>query len=93
MGTTFTRLAVRARSRYNSRMRERYRAQAANAVTAFRVLATPAFVATALWADGGVTLGALAVVLFAMIAASDVIDGRLARRCASVSDAGRTFER
>jgi CDP-diacylglycerol--glycerol-3-phosphate 3-phosphatidyltransferase len=65
---------------------------AANALTALRVLLAPAFVAAVRGAAGAPTLGFVAFALFAICAASDVIDGRVARRRGTVSDAGRTFD-
>lgn len=73
-------------------MRQRVRPYAAHALTAGRVLLTPVFVALVLAAPGAAVLGWLAVLIFAAIAASDVIDGRLARRWGSASSRGRTFD-
>lgn len=66
-------------------------AQAANAVTLLRVALTPLFV-WAVWAadDGG--SGWPAAILFAAIAASDLLDGRLARRFGSASNTGRLLD-
>jgi phosphatidylglycerophosphate synthase len=65
--------------------------QRANLVTGLRVVLTPVFVAAlCLREHSGV--GVLAVFLFAVIAASDVLDGRIARRSGSESNAGRTFD-
>jgi CDP-diacylglycerol--glycerol-3-phosphate 3-phosphatidyltransferase len=66
--------------------------QLANLVTAIRVVLTPVFVAALCLhsrASGG---GVLAVLIFAVIAASDVFDGRIARRWGTESSAGRTFD-
>lgn len=65
------------------------RRQLANLLTGLRVVLTPAFIALARPADGG-GLGAAA--LFVVLAASDICDGRLARRYDSVTRAGRTFD-
>jgi phosphatidylglycerophosphate synthase len=73
-------------------MLQRLRPHSANALTAGRVLLTPVFVALVRAAPGTPLLGRLAVVVFAAIAASDVVDGRLARRWGSESNSGRTFD-
>ena len=67
----------------------RLRRQLANLLTGLRVVLTPAFIVLAWPADGG---GVGAAVLFVVLAASDVYDGRLARRYDSVSRGGRTFD-
>ena len=63
----------------------------ANLVTGLRVVLTPVFVA-ALCAADHTGVGVLAVFLFAVIATSDVLDGRIARRSGTESSAGRTFD-
>jgi phosphatidylglycerophosphate synthase len=73
-------------------MRARLEPHAANVLTALRVLLTPAFVVLVTTADGHIFRGVLAVVVFAAVAASDVVDGRLARRFGSVSPRGRVFD-
>jgi len=73
-------------------MLQRLRSHSANALTTGRVLLTPVFVAFICAAPGTPLLGWLAVVVFAAIAASDVVDGRLARRWGSASNVGRTFD-
>jgi phosphatidylglycerophosphate synthase len=65
---------------------------AANLLTAVRVLLAPIFVTAVLRSSGTRWLGWLAGVIFVAVAASDVMDGRLARRWASTSNAGRTFD-
>ena len=65
------------------------RLQAANLVTGLRLALTPVFIALA-WHAGRVGWGAGLV--FVVIAASDVWDGRLARRYGSASRTGRTFD-
>jgi len=65
---------------------------AANSLTAARVLLAPAFVALAVRAQHALLCGWLAGVIFAAVASSDVLDGRVARRWASTSNAGRTFD-
>jgi phosphatidylglycerophosphate synthase len=65
---------------------------AANGMTAIRVLLAPAFVTMAIRADDAPLLGWLVGAIFVAVAASDVMDGRLARRWASTSNAGRTFD-
>jgi len=73
-------------------MLQRLGPHAANTLTATRVLLTPVFVALIGAAPGTPVLGWLAVVVFAAIAASDIVDGRLARRSGSESNVGRTFD-
>ncbi len=65
--------------------------QRANLVTGLRVVLTPVFV-VALCVRDHAGVGVLAVFLFAVIAASDVFDGRIARRSGSESSAGRSFD-
>ena len=77
---------------YNTGMLQRLGPHAANALTATRMLLTPVFVALICAAPATPLLGWLAVVIFAAIAASDVVDGQLARRWASASNVGRTFD-
>ena len=77
---------------YNAVMLQRLGPHAANTLTATRVLLTPVFVALICTAPGTPALGWLAVVVFAASAASDVVDGRLARRWGSASTGGRTFD-
>ena len=64
---------------------------AANAVTALRVLLTPLFAWSVARSDGGLT-GWLAAALFVVIAASDFVDGRLARRLGAASHVGRLLD-
>lgn len=73
-------------------MLHRFGPHAADLLTALRVVLTPVFVAAVLRADGARVGGVLAVLCFAVIAASDVYDGRLARRWGSASDTGRVFD-
>lgn len=73
-------------------MLRRFAPHAANLLTAMRVVLTPVFVAAVLRVDGARIGGVLAVVCFAAIAASDVYDGRVARRWGSAGDAGRMFD-
>ncbi|HXQ23645.1 MAG TPA: CDP-alcohol phosphatidyltransferase family protein [Candidatus Acidoferrales bacterium] len=73
-------------------MLRRFGPHAANLLTALRVVLTPVFVAAVLRADVARADGGLAVVCFAVVAASDVYDGRVARRWGSASDAGRMFD-
>ena len=68
------------------------RPHAANALTALRVVLTPVFVVAVSASGGAHTWSAAAVAVFAVVAASDVWDGRLARRAGTDSDAGRTFD-
>jgi phosphatidylglycerophosphate synthase len=65
---------------------------AANLLTAVRVLLAPMFVAAVLRSSGTRLLGWMAGAIFVAVAVSDVMDGRLARRWASTSNAGRTFD-
>jgi phosphatidylglycerophosphate synthase len=77
---------------YNTPMFQRFGRHAANALTAGRMLLTPLFVVLICAAPARPLLGWLAVLVFACIAASDVIDGRLARQSGSASSGGRTFD-
>jgi phosphatidylglycerophosphate synthase len=70
----------------------RLRLNAANALTASRVLLAPALVALIWQADAQRIWGVLAVVVFGAVAASDVWDGRLARRLGTESSAGQVFD-
>ncbi|MCK6553505.1 CDP-alcohol phosphatidyltransferase family protein [Candidatus Binatia bacterium] len=63
----------------------------ANALTALRVALTPVFVFLVV-GDAEAWWGGLAVPVFALVAASDVVDGRLARRAGTASRAGRVFD-
>jgi len=65
------------------------RLQAANLLTGLRLALTPAFIALAWPADRA---GWDAALLFIVIAATDVWDGRLARRYGTVSRFGRTCD-
>jgi phosphatidylglycerophosphate synthase len=73
-------------------MLQRLGPHAANVLTAGRVLLTPLFVALICGAPWRPRLGWLAILVFAGVAATDVIDGRLARRWGTASTAGRTFD-
>ncbi len=73
-------------------MLRRFGPYTANLLTALRVVLTPVFVTAVFLADGTRDAGILAVACFATIAATDVYDGRVARRWASASSAGRTFD-
>jgi phosphatidylglycerophosphate synthase len=73
-------------------MSQRFGPHAANTLTAGRVLLTPVFVALIAAAPTTRVLGWVAVVVFAAIAASDVLDGRLARHWDAASVRGRTFD-
>ena len=73
-------------------MRTRLRPYAANGLTALRVLLAPLFVVLIRNADQYRSLGWLAVGVFAAAAASDVWDGRVARRLGSDSSSGRVFD-
>jgi len=77
---------------YNAAMLQRLGPNAANTLTAARILLTPLFVALICAAPATPLLGWIAVVVFAAIAASDVLDGRLARRWGSESNVGRMFD-
>jgi CDP-diacylglycerol--glycerol-3-phosphate 3-phosphatidyltransferase len=65
---------------------------AANLMTAARIALTPLFVALAISAPQHRAAGVIAVLVFAAIAASDVWDGRVARRFGRESAAGRIFD-
>lgn len=73
-------------------MSELLRAQSANLLTGLRVALTPAFMAAVWTAPGHPARGALAAGVFIVVAASDVWDGRLARRYRQESAAGRLFD-
>ena len=73
-------------------MMRRIGPHAANALTGTRVLLTPIFVGSICAATTRALCGWVAVLVFAAVAASDVIDGRLARRLGAASSAGRTFD-
>lgn len=64
----------------------------ANLLTALRLAVTPLFVAAIWCANASHTCGVLAGALFALAAASDVMDGRAARRWGSASIGGRAFD-
>ncbi len=66
-------------------------AQAANAVTLLRLLLTPLFVLAVFAADDGAG-GWPAALLFTLIAASDLLDGHLARRFGTASARGRLLD-
>lgn len=63
---------------------------AANLVSVSRVALSPVYVALVL--DGRPALGWLAGLIFALVALSDVVDGRIARRFASESPIGRFLD-
>jgi phosphatidylglycerophosphate synthase len=73
-------------------MLQRLGPHSANVLTAARVLLTPVFVGLICAANAEPLFGWLAVLVFAAVAASDVIDGRLARRSGTASSAGGTFD-
>jgi phosphatidylglycerophosphate synthase len=66
------------------------RRQAANAVTLLRLLLVPPFLLSVAGAGG--TPAWLAAPLFLFIAASDVVDGCVARRLGTTSSRGRAFD-
>jgi CDP-diacylglycerol--glycerol-3-phosphate 3-phosphatidyltransferase len=68
------------------------RPDAANTLTALRLVLAPVFAVAVRGAVEAPVLGAVAVAVFAVCAASDVIDGRLARSRGTASNAGRTFD-
>jgi phosphatidylglycerophosphate synthase len=72
-------------------MRRPLRAHAANALTALRVVLTPVF-ARLVYVGDTPRVGALAAAIFAVVAATDVWDGRIARRWDSASTVGRAFD-
>jgi phosphatidylglycerophosphate synthase len=65
--------------------------QAANAVTALRLALTPALLWSVARAGDGHS-GVLAAVLFAIVALSDFVDGRIARRFGAESRGGRVLD-
>jgi len=64
---------------------------AAHAVTALRVALAPVFVCSVLRAEGGAS-GWPAAGLFGVVALSDFVDGRIARRLGADSRGGRVFD-
>jgi len=73
-------------------MLERWGPHAADLLTATRVLLTPFFVLCVWLAEQSRWFGVVAVGIFAVIAASDFFDGRLARRWYRDSSRGRVFD-
>ena len=65
---------------------------AANLLTGARVALTPVFVCAVWFADRSFLLGIVAVAIFAVVAASDILDGRIARRHGRQSAGGRIFD-
>jgi len=74
------------------RMRRWLRRHAANLLTAVRVIAIPVLVMGAYSAPRSRLGAAGAVIAFVAAAASDVWDGRVARRYGRASEAGRVFD-
>lgn len=68
------------------------RVPSANLLTGLRVVLTPAFVAAVWRAPQAPGLGLVAGGLFVIIAATDLLDGRVARRHGNESNAGRMFD-
>jgi CDP-diacylglycerol--glycerol-3-phosphate 3-phosphatidyltransferase/cardiolipin synthase len=65
----------------------------ANALTVLRILLVPGFVVALLWDDGqNVALRVLALALFLVAAATDRLDGWLARRNDLVTDVGKLLD-
>jgi CDP-diacylglycerol--glycerol-3-phosphate 3-phosphatidyltransferase len=65
----------------------------ANALTVLRILLVPGFVVALLWDDGqSVALRVLALALFLVAAATDRLDGWLARRNDLVTDVGKLLD-
>ncbi len=65
---------------------------AGDVLTLLRIGLTPAFVLLVLRGDGGGAAAWLAVAVFAVIAASDFFDGRLARRAGKPRSSGRVLD-
>jgi phosphatidylglycerophosphate synthase len=86
-GFDLLRIEVRIRS-----MLDRWGPRTANLLTATRVVLTPLFMLTVCFADRSLLLGVTAVGIFAVAAATDVLDGPVARRWRSDSNAGRVFD-
>ena len=65
----------------------------ANAITALRIVVVPAFAAALLW-DGGSNdrLRLVALVIFVLAAATDRLDGWLARRYELITDLGKMLD-
>ena len=72
-------------------MRPQFGAYAAHALTALRVVLTPLF-AYLVYVGDTPLVGVPAAAVFAIVAATDVWDGRVARRWHSASTAGRVFD-
>jgi len=85
-------LDFRAHLVNNARMFPPVRRHGANVLTTVRILLAPAFVGAARLAAHEPVMALAAPVVFVVAAASDVFDGRLARRWGSASNAGRTFD-
>ena len=64
---------------------------AANAVTALRIVLTPLFLWSVLRVEDGAP-GTLAAAVFAVVALSDFLDGRIARRLGAESTGGRVLD-
>ena len=64
---------------------------AANALTLLRIALAPAFACVVVAAERGAS-GWAAALVFAVVAGSDVVDGRLARRFGTASRAGLAFD-
>ena len=73
-------------------MFDRWGPHAANLLTATRVLLTPVFILAVWLADRSLLIGITAVAIFAVVAATDVLDGQVARRWHSDSGAGQVFD-
>jgi len=73
-------------------MSPRVRRHGANALTSVRILLAPVFVGAVRLALHAPLVALAAPVVFVAAAASDVVDGRLARRWGSASNVGRTFD-
>lgn len=69
----------------------RVRRHAANVLSLLRMALAPAFASSALAADRGGSAWVTAAI-FALVAASDVVDGRVARRYGTASSRGRALD-
>jgi phosphatidylglycerophosphate synthase len=74
------------------RARNRFPRHAGDLLTALRIAATPLFLVLVWAAPRRTTAGWAAAVVFAAMAASDIFDGRLARRAGAASPGGRALD-
>jgi phosphatidylglycerophosphate synthase len=83
---------VRRRPASNARRSTGLKMHGANMLTGGRVVLTPVFAGAVALAAHMPACGRLAAAVFAIVALSDVLDGRLARRWGTANADGRTFD-